>query len=85
MEIEFLTFLFFGSLLLFLLMGVPLAFVLGGVSVVFLYFSMGPVAFYLVASKFWDSMANFTLVAVPMFVFMAMILEKSGSPMRSTG
>ncbi len=78
MEIEFLTFLFFGSLLLFLLMGVPLAFVLGGVSVVFLYFSMGPVAFYLVASKFWDSMANFTLVAVPMFVFMAMILEKSG-------
>lgn len=78
MGVEILTFLFFGSLLLFLLLGVPLTFVLGGVSVVFLYFSMGPVAFYLVASKFWDSMANFTLVAVPMYVFMAMILEKSG-------
>jgi len=78
MEVEILTFLFFGSLLLFLLMGVPLTFVLGGVSVVFLYFSMGPVSFYLVASKFWDSMTNFTLVAVPMYVFMAMILEKSG-------
>lgn len=78
MGVEILTFLFFGSLLLFLMLGVPLAFVLGGVSVIFLYFSMGPVAFYLVASKFWDSMTNFTLVAVPMYVFMAMILEKSG-------
>ncbi|WP_119418371.1 TRAP transporter large permease [Desertibaculum subflavum] len=78
MGVELLTFLFFGSLLLFLLLGVPLAFVLGGVSVVFLYFSMGPVAFYLVASKFWDSMENFTLVAIPLYVFMAMILEKSG-------
>ncbi len=78
MPIELLTFLFFGSLLLFLLLGVPLTFVLGGVSVVFLYFSMGPVSFYIVASKFWDSMANFTLVAIPMYVFMAMILERSG-------
>lgn len=78
MGVELLTFLFFGSLLLFLLLGVPLTFVLGGVSVVFLYFSMGPVAFYLVASKFWDSMENFTLVAIPMYVFMAMILERSG-------
>jgi len=76
--VELLTFLFFGSLLLFLLLGVPLTFVLGGVSVVFLYYSMGPVSFYIVASKFWDSMTNFTLVAIPMYVFMAMILERSG-------
>ena len=78
MPVELLTFLFFGSLLLFLLLGVPLTFVLGGVSVVFLYYSMGPVSFYIVASKFWDSMTNFTLVAIPMYVFMAMILERSG-------
>jgi len=78
MSVEILTFLFFGSLLLFLLLGVPLTFVLGGVSIVFLYSSMGPVSFYIVASKFWDSMTNFTLVAIPMYVFMAMVLEKSG-------
>jgi tripartite ATP-independent transporter DctM subunit len=78
MSVEILTFLFFGSLLVFLLLGVPLTFVLGGVSIVFLYSSMGPVSFYIVASKFWDSMTNFTLVAIPMYVFMAMILEKSG-------
>lgn len=78
MSVEILTALFFGSLLLFLMLGVPLAFVLGGVSVTFLYFSMGPVSFYIVASKFWDSMTSFTLVAIPMYVFMAMLLERSG-------
>ncbi|MFO1198737.1 MAG: TRAP transporter large permease subunit [Burkholderiaceae bacterium] len=78
MSVELLTFLFFGSLLLFLLLGVPLAFVLGGVSIVFLFFSMGPVSFYIVASKFWDSMTSFTLIAIPLYVYMAMLLERSG-------
>ncbi len=78
MSVELLTALFFGSLLVFLMLGVPLAFVLGGVSVTFLYFSMGPVSFYIVASKFWESMTSFTLVAIPMYVFMAMLLERSG-------
>ena len=78
MPIELLTLLFFGLLLVFLMAGVPLVFVLGGVSVIFLYFKMGPVGFYIVASKFWDSMTSFTLVAIPMFVYMAMLLERSG-------
>jgi TRAP-type mannitol/chloroaromatic compound transport system permease large subunit len=78
MSIEFLTFLFFLSLLVFLLLGLPLSFVLGGVSVVFLYFTWGPEAFYMVASQAWGAMNKFTLVAVPLFIFMAMLLEKSG-------
>jgi len=78
LPIELLTLLFFGLLLVFLMAGVPLVFVLGGVSVIFLYFKMGPVGFYIVASKFWDSMTSFTLVAIPMFVYMAMLLERSG-------
>lgn len=78
MGIELLTLLFFGSLLIFLLMGAPLAFVLGGVSVVFLWFQMGDVGFYIVASKMWDTMSNATLLAIPLFVFMALLLERSG-------
>jgi TRAP-type mannitol/chloroaromatic compound transport system permease large subunit len=77
-SVEILTILFFGSLLFFLFIGTPLVFTLGGISVVFLYFTMGPVGFYLVASKFWDSMTSFTLIAIPMYVYMAMLLEKSG-------
>lgn len=78
MSVELLTLLFFGSLLFFLFIGTPLVFTLGGISCIFLYFTMGPVGFYIVASKFWDSMMSFTLIAIPMYVFMAMLLEKSG-------
>lgn len=78
MSIELLTLLFFGALLVFVMLGTPLAFVLGGVSVVFLYFEMGSIGFYLLASKMWETMQSPTLMAVPLFVFMAILLEKSG-------
>lgn len=78
MSIEILTLLFFGSLLFFLLLGLPLAFVLGGVSVIFLYFTWGFDSFYMVASQIWGTMESFTLVAIPLFVFMAMVLERTG-------
>jgi tripartite ATP-independent transporter DctM subunit len=77
-SIEVLTLLFFGSLLFFLLLGLPLAFVLGGVSVIFLYFTWGFDSFYMVASQIWGTMGSFTLVAIPLFVFMAMVLERTG-------
>ncbi|MEC9435549.1 MAG: TRAP transporter large permease subunit [Pseudomonadota bacterium] len=78
MSVELLTVLFFGSLLFFLMLGAPLTFVLGGISVIFLYFEMGEVGFYIIASKMWDNMSNFTLVAIPLYVFMAFLLERSG-------
>lgn len=79
MSIEILTFLFFLSLFVFLFLGLPLSFVLGGVSIIFLYTTWGPEAFYMVAAQTWGGMNKFTLVAVPLFIFMAMILEKSGT------
>ncbi|MGO1461574.1 MAG: TRAP transporter large permease [Oleiphilaceae bacterium] len=78
MSIEILTLLFFGSLLFFLILGLPLAFVLGGVSVIFLYFTWGFDSFYMVATQIWGTMESFTLVAIPLFVFMAMVLERTG-------
>ena len=78
MSLELLTVAFFGALIFFLLLGLPLVFVLGGVSVVFLYFTWGPGAFFMVASQMWGSMGSFTLLAIPLFVFMAMVLERAG-------
>jgi tripartite ATP-independent transporter DctM subunit len=78
MSIELLTLLFFGALVIFLLSGLPLSFVLGGVSLTFLYFTWGPESFYMVAAQTWGAMNKFSLVAVPLFIFMAMILERSG-------
>jgi tripartite ATP-independent transporter DctM subunit len=78
MSIELMTLLFFSSLFIFLILGLPLSFVLGGVSMVFLYFTWDPESLYMVATQTWSAMNKFPMLAIPLFVFMAMILETSG-------
>lgn len=78
MSVEVLTLLFFGALIFFIFLGLPLVFVLGGVSVIFLYFTWGIDSFYMVSSQIYGTMGSFTLVAIPLYVFMAMILERTG-------
>ncbi|HEX5780165.1 MAG TPA: TRAP transporter large permease subunit [Xanthobacteraceae bacterium] len=78
MSIEITTALFFGSLLVLLILGLPLVFVLGGVAVVFLYFTWGPEAFYILGARMWGTMNSFTLLAIPLYIFMAMLLERAG-------
>jgi tripartite ATP-independent transporter DctM subunit len=77
-SIEIITVLFFGSLLVLLLLGLPLVFVLGGVAVTFLYFTWGVDAFYILGTRMWGTMNSFTLVAIPLYIFMAMLLERAG-------
>ncbi|HEX5513362.1 MAG TPA: TRAP transporter large permease subunit [Gammaproteobacteria bacterium] len=71
------TLLFFGSLLFFVFLGAPLAFVLGGVSAIFLYFTWGMDGFFMVSGRIWTTMNSFTLVAIPLFVLMALILAQT--------
>jgi tripartite ATP-independent transporter DctM subunit len=78
MSIELITILLFGALLLFLALGLPLAFVMGGVGVVGSYLLWGDRGLYLIATQAYASMGKFTLLAIPLFIFMAMILEKAG-------
>ncbi|NWF54228.1 MAG: TRAP transporter large permease subunit [Syntrophaceae bacterium] len=78
MSIELITLLLFGALILFLALGLPLAFVLGGVGLVGCYFLWGSKGLFVVAAQTYGAMGKFTLLAVPLFIFMAMILEQSG-------
>lgn len=78
MSVTLLTILFFGVLLIALVLGLPLSFTLGGVSMVFLYFTWGPESYYMVVAQTWGNMNKFTIIAIPLFVFMAMLLERSG-------
>jgi tripartite ATP-independent transporter DctM subunit len=73
-----LTLLLFGSLIVVLLAGLPLAFALGGVAAVFIVFVWGPEGLGVLASRAYTTMGSFILVAIPMFVFMGAMLEKSG-------
>ncbi|HFD92678.1 MAG TPA: TRAP transporter large permease subunit [Gammaproteobacteria bacterium] len=61
-----------------LLLGFPVAFTLGAVSMLFGGVFLGLEFFDLLPLRIWGIMTNFTLLAVPMFVFMGVILEKSG-------
>lgn len=78
MSIENAAFLMFFSLIFFLFTGLPLAFVLGGLAMVLAFFLWGPNSMLLVAVQTWGVMNSYFLVAVPLYVFMAQILQRSG-------
>lgn len=61
-----------------LLIGFPVAFTLGGVSLIFGYFAFGIDLFNLLPLRIWGTMTNYVMLAVPLFVFMGVMLEKSG-------
>lgn len=60
------------------LLGYPVAFTLGAIGLVFGIIFLGLPFFNLLPMRIWGIMTNFTLLAVPLFVFMGVILEKSG-------
>jgi tripartite ATP-independent transporter DctM subunit len=78
MSAEFITIGMFVGLLIGLFMGHPLAFVLGGLAVIFGYIGWGPSCFYMFINQTWGTMDNYILVAIPLFIFMAQILDQSG-------
>ena len=82
---EFLAILLFVLIFILILKGYPVAFTLGGVSVAFAYsisllypeaFTM--TTFYLLPSRIMGVVNNYVLMAVPLFIFMGIMLEKSG-------
>lgn len=68
----------FAVLMVILLLGYPVAFTLGAVGLFFGSIFLGMPFFDLLPLRIWGVMTNFTLLAVPLFVFMGVILEKSG-------
>ena len=75
---EVMTLLMFIGLLIGLFMGHPLAFVLGGLAVIFGLLGWGPSVFYMFMNRIWGTMDNYVLLAVPLFIFMAQFLDRSG-------
>ncbi len=78
MGIELLTILMFGSLIILLALGLPVAFACGSVGVIFTALVQSPAAVTLAASRTFGMMNNYLLAAIPLFIFMACILEQSG-------
>jgi len=76
--IETLTWIMFGSLLVLLMLGLPLAFVTGGLGVVFIYLVGDQMMLNIIPSRIFPMMTNSDLAAIPLFIFMAAMLERAG-------
>nr|WP_024461743.1 TRAP transporter large permease subunit [Marinimicrobium sp. LS-A18] len=80
--IELIPLLMFAAVCAVLMLGYPVAFTLAGVALVFAGFGIvtgvfEPNLLRTFPSRIYGIMANYTLVAVPLFVFMGTLLEKS--------
>ncbi len=78
MDIATGTYLMVGAIFALLLTGLPLAFITGLVALLFTFFWFGPNALPLVTSRVYGFITEYSLVAVPMFVLMASLLDRSG-------
>ena len=77
-DIFWLTILMFGSLGILLMLGLPLAFVTGGLACIFLFIFGNAKALNIIPSRLYPLMTDYQLTAIPMFIFMASMLERAG-------
>ncbi|MEW6275446.1 MAG: TRAP transporter large permease subunit [Bacillota bacterium] len=79
MEPWLLALILFGSMFLLLAFGLPVAFTLGGLSLAIGYFTWGGAAgFYAFTLGSLGKLTEFTIIAIPLFVMMAAVLQYSG-------
>ena len=78
MSIELISVVMALSFVGLLLIGLPLAFAAGAIGVVFGLILFGPPGLILVVTRVFTLLGNNVLISVPLFVFMACLLERSG-------
>ncbi|MEX0956665.1 MAG: TRAP transporter large permease subunit [Rhizobiaceae bacterium] len=76
--IEYGTYLLVGMIFVLLVTGQPLAWVTGLVALIFTFGWFGGNALPLVTSRIFGFITEYSLVAIPMFILMAALLERSG-------
>jgi tripartite ATP-independent transporter DctM subunit len=76
--IEVLSLALVASFVALLLAGIPLAFGTGAIAVLFAYIQFGEPGLSLIVSRVFTLLGNSVLVSVPLFIFMACILERAG-------
>ena len=78
MSPEIIILLIFAGLFASIFMGYNTAFVLGGLSMIFGYIFIGPEVFGFFIVRLEGVMKNYDLLAVPLFLFMGVYMEKAG-------
>ncbi|PJJ86300.1 tripartite ATP-independent transporter DctM subunit [Brevirhabdus pacifica] len=74
---EILALCMIGAFFVMLLIGFPVAICLGATGLVFGYLGFGTMLFTLLPARVFGVVTNYTLLALPLFIFMGIMLEKS--------
>lgn len=77
MDHEILSLLMIGGFFAMLVTGIPVAVSLAVSGLVFGYLGFGGLLFNLLPARIFGVVTNYTLLALPLFIFMGMMLEKS--------
>ena len=75
---EWIALLMVALVFLFLIFGFPVAFTLAGVATITGLLTLGSEFFNFLPSRIMGVMSNYVLLAVPLFIYMGIMLEKSG-------
>jgi len=78
MEWYFLALILFAALIALIIIGMPIGFALGFIGVVGLIFLIGPQSLTLVGSLVWEKSISWSLVCLPLFIFMAEVMVFTG-------
>jgi len=79
---ELITVIMFVAIAVGILIGYPLPFIVGGVAMLLGMAVMGTEVFSLLRLRLWGMMSDYILLAIPLFVFMGSMVERSGSAER---
>ncbi len=79
---EILLILLFGGLILGLASGFPVAFVMLGASLIVGFLGVGPGFFHMMIMRVFETMHNYILASIILFVYMGIMLERSGAAER---
>ncbi len=75
---ELLTFVMLGGVLVGVLSGYPIGIVIGALALIVGFFGFGTAVGQVIYPRFYELLLNYTILAVPLFVFMGAMLERSG-------
>src|SRR3954469_14044329 len=78
LSIGWLSLILFGGLALLLMLGLPMAFCTGSLAVICLFVFGNSAILNMMPSRIFPFMTDYQLSAVPLFIFMAAMLEKAG-------
>ncbi|MBN1683562.1 TRAP transporter large permease subunit [Candidatus Bathyarchaeota archaeon] len=79
MSVGIMILIMFATLLIVIMIGVPIAFALGSLGLFFGLLWVGPSCLPLFINRIYGQMSSGSLPAIPLFIFMGFMLERSGS------